>query len=65
MKLSARSRNSAVPDRSIALRCRSPAAVGMFVLLGDRIEALADSELTLILRGGTRLMLGEDGTMII
>jgi hypothetical protein len=41
------------------------AAVGIFVMLGDRIETLADSELTLVLRGGTRLMLGEDSTMII
>jgi hypothetical protein len=41
------------------------ATVGIFVMLGDRIETLADSELTLILRGGTRLMLGEDSTMII
>jgi FecR-like protein len=41
------------------------AAVGIFVMLGDRIETLADSELTLILRGGTRLLLGEDSTMII
>jgi hypothetical protein len=41
------------------------AAVGIFVMLGDRIETLADSELTLILRGGTRLTLGEESTMII
>jgi ferric-dicitrate binding protein FerR (iron transport regulator) len=41
------------------------AAVGMFVILGDRIETRADSELTLILRGGTRLRLGEDSTVII
>jgi hypothetical protein len=41
------------------------AAVGILVMLGDRIETLADSELTLILRGGTRLTLGEDSTIII
>jgi ferric-dicitrate binding protein FerR (iron transport regulator) len=41
------------------------AAVGIFVMLGDRIETRADSEVTLMLRGGTRLMLGEDSTMII
>ena len=41
------------------------ATVGIFVMVGDRIETLADSELTLILRGGTRLTLGEDSTMII
>jgi len=41
------------------------AVVGILVMLGDRIETRADSEVTLILRGGTRLMLGEDSTMII
>ena len=41
------------------------ATVGILVMLGDRIETLADSELTLILRGGTRLMVGEDSTIII
>ena len=33
------------------------AVVGIFVMLGDRIETRADSEVTLMLRGGTRLML--------
>ena len=41
------------------------AVVGIFVMLGDRIETRTDSEVTLMLRGGTRLMLGEDSTMII
>src|SRR5262245_8166449 len=41
------------------------ALVGMVVMVADRIETLADSELTLILRGGTRLRLGEASTMII
>jgi len=41
------------------------AAVGILVMLGDRVETLADSELTLVLRGGTRLRLGEDSTIVI
>jgi ferric-dicitrate binding protein FerR (iron transport regulator) len=41
------------------------ATVGMLVLLGDKIETLAASELTLVLSGGTELKLSESSTMTI
>lgn len=40
-------------------------AVGMLLLLGDKIETLADAEVTLVLRGGTKLKLGDSSTMVI
>jgi ferric-dicitrate binding protein FerR (iron transport regulator) len=39
--------------------------VGMLVLIGDKIETLADAEVTLVLHGGTELELSESSTMII
>jgi len=39
--------------------------VGMLVLIGDKIETLADAEVTLVLHGGTELDLRESSTMII
>jgi len=41
------------------------ATVGMLVLLGDKIETLADAEVTLVLRGGTELKLSESSTITI
>ena len=41
------------------------AAVGILVMLGDKIETLASAEVTLVLRGGTELKLGESSTIVI
>jgi hypothetical protein len=41
------------------------AAVGVLVMLGDKIETLADAEMTLLLRSGTELKLGESSSLII
>jgi hypothetical protein len=41
------------------------AAVGVLIMLGDKIETLADAEVTLVLRGGTELKLGALSTIII
>lgn len=41
------------------------ATVGMLVFLGDKIETLTDSEMTLVLLGGTELQLSESSTLTI